>query len=292
MVLTNCGLPIADCGLVLSHFQTSPLLKARDQGSSSTGTSIDLGRTTIQAMIRTDGISLPDSTFIPWHVIEEIDGCKNACFSIRDGSPIAIRGFSESLGRACSLMPTTSAPVMVIAGFPMHRFKNITPINAALAMVEPLAPLMGNVLDTATGLGYTAIEAAKKASHVTTIELCPVAQEMARMNPWSQGLFDNPLISRIIGDSTEEIGTFADENFSAIIHDPPTVSLAGDLYSGDFYKQAHRVLQPRGKLFHYLGDPESASGSRVTKGVVRRLYDAGFKKVTPAPKAFGVVAYK
>lgn len=292
MVLKNCGLPIADCGLVLSHFQTSPLLKAREQGLESVSASIDLGITTIPFLIQSDGIAMPDSTILKWDVIQEIDANKKVCYSIQNGTGLPIRRFSETLGRACSLMPTDSAPVMVIAGFPMHRFKNITPVKAALAMVEPLAPLTGSVLDTATGLGYTAIEAAKKASHVTTIELCPETQEMARMNPWSQGLFDNPRISQIIGDSAEEIRKFADEDFSAIIHDPPTLSLAGELYSGAFYREAFRVLRRRGKLFHYIGDPESDSGSRVTKGVVKRLYDAGFKKVVPVQKAFGVVAYK
>jgi uncharacterized protein len=285
MVLRNCG-------LVLSRFQTSVLLDSRQQKLGFVHTSIDLGISNQQVSLEQAGVVLPDSTVIAWNVIEEINENKNVCYYIKDGSPIAIRGFSETLGRACSLMPTASAPVMVIAGFPMHRFKDITPVKAALAMVEPLAPLSGHVLDTATGLGYTAIEAAKRASHVTTLELCPVAQEIARMNPWSQGLFNDPRISQIIGDSSEEIRAFADGSFSAIIHDPPTVSLAGDLYSGAFYQQAFRVLQPRGKLFHYIGDPESASGSRTTKGVVKRLYDAGFKKVVLLPKSFGVVAYK
>jgi len=189
-------------------------------------------------------------------------------------------------------MPTSSAPVMLIAGFSMHRFKDIAPLQAAVAMVAPLSPVHGHILDTTTGLGYTTIEAAKRAAHVTTIELCPVAQEMARMNPWSRGLFNNPKISQIMGDSFEKITTFADNSFAGVIHDPPTVSLAGDLYSGKFYKQVHRIVKPRGRMFHYLGNPESSTGSGVTRGVIKRLYEAGFEKVIPQPKAFGVVAYK
>jgi hypothetical protein len=165
---------------------------------------------------------------------------------------------------------------MVMAGFPMHRFKDIAPLDAALAMVEAIRPIHGNILDTATGLGYTAIEASRSASHVTTIELCPVAREMARMNPWSRELFDNPKISQVMGDCFEKIRTFGDSSFSGIIHDPPTMSLAGDLYSGEFYKQVCRVLRPRGRMFHYLGDPNSATGSRVTRGVVKRLHCSVF----------------
>ena len=189
-------------------------------------------------------------------------------------------------------MPTGEAPVLVAAGFPMHRFKNITPFKVALAMVSPVMPMCGAVLDTCTGLGYTAIVASRTALTVTTIELCPVAQEMARMNPWSQPLFTSPKISRIIGDGFDEIGKFGDNSFAAVIHDPPTMALAGDLYSGEFYKRAFRVLQRRGRMFHYVGDPNSATGLKVTRGVTKRLHDAGFSKVIPAAQAFGLVAYK
>jgi predicted methyltransferase len=70
------------------------------------------------------------------------------------------------------------------------------------------------------------------------------------------------------------------------------MSVAGDLYSGEFYRQAYRVLTARGRMFHYIGDPDSYLGSRVTKGVVRRLMESGFSKVVPKPAQFGVVAYK
>jgi uncharacterized protein len=277
---------------VLSHYQTAPLLAARKQGLTACITSIDLGITSMEVTLTSDHIIFPDSSVLDWQSIEEINSNEKACFFLKDNAANPIRGFSEILGRAYSLMPSPEAPILVAAGFPMHRFKNITPFNAALAMVEPVMPIHGNVLDTATGLGYTAIIASRTASAVTTIELCPVAQEMARMNPWSQPLFNNPNISQIIGDSSEEIAKFADNTFAAVIHDPPTLALAGDLYSGEFYKQVFRVLHQRGRMFHYIGDPDSAAGSKVTKGVVKRLHDAGFKKVISLAKAYGVVAYK
>ena len=96
----------------------------------------------------------------------------------------------------------------------------------------------------------------------------------------------------MMGDVSEEIRRFGDDSFSGVVHDPPTISLAGDLYSGEFYKQVFRIMKQRGRMFHYLGDPNSATVSRTTRGVVERLYDAGFKKVTPVPKAFGIVAKK
>ena len=84
---------------------------------------------------------------------------------------------------------------------------------------------------------------------------------------------------------------FEDESFTCIIHDPPTFSLAGDLYSGEFYRQLHRRLRRKGRLFHYIGDLESRSGRNVARGVVRRLQEAGFARVVRRPRAFGVVAY-
>jgi predicted methyltransferase len=127
---------------------------------------------------------------------------------------------------------------------------------------------------------------------VVTIEIDPVAHAIARRNPWSQALFENPNIHQVIGDAFEEIGNFDPDSFSVIIHDPPMFSLAGDLYSLAFYRQAVRVLKHNGRMFHYIGDPESKSGARVTAGVVRRLQDAGFRRVNRAARAFGVVAYK
>ena len=81
-------------------------------------------------------------------------------------------------------------------------------------------------------------------------------------------------------------------SFSCVIHDPPTIQLAGDLYSGDYYRELYRILKPRGRLFHYIGDLESASVSRVSRGVIERLHAAGFATVKKQGEAFGVLAQK
>jgi len=52
------------------------------------------------------------------------------------------------------------------------------------------------------------------------------------------------------------------------------------------------VLRRGGRLFHYVGNPESKSGHNITRGVMRRLQEAGFSRVTRRPRAFGVVAFK
>jgi hypothetical protein len=277
--------------IVLSHFQADDLLVARQAGRSIARTSLDLGLTTTEVTLTPDRLILPDAV-LAWSEIENIAQHDTACFVVEDDHARMIRGFSELTGRAYGLMPTASAPTMLISGLPMHRIKNTDPYRDTQTKIKAIAPIHGRVLDTCTGLGYTAIEAAKTAEHVITIELDPTAQEMARLNPWSRSLFDNPKIEQIIGDASDVIQTFADGSFSCLIHDPPMLSLAGDLYSGEFYAECRRVLRRNGKMFHYIGDPESKSGARTTKGVVRRLQEAGFTRVTPKPQAFGVVALK
>ena len=125
-----------------------------------------------------------------------------------------------------------------------------------------------------------------------TLELDPAVIEICRRNPWSQGLFTRSNLELRNVDSFEEIRTFDDGMFDRILHDPPVFSLAGDLYSGEFYRELFRVLKPKGRLFHYIGNPDSVSAGRVTKGAIRRLQESGFRTIRDAPRAFGVVAMK
>ncbi len=276
---------------ILSLYQAAALLEAYHAGYPTAVTSLDLGLTTTEVTLTPDRLILPDQV-LPWCEIEEITQHNTSCFIVENGHAQMIRGFSDLTGRVYGLMPTEAAPTMLISGLPMHRIKGTDPHKDTLAKIKAIAPITGRVLDTCTGLGYTAIEAAKTAEHVITVELDPTAQEMARVNPWSRSLFDDPKIEQITGDAFEVITSFDDGDFHVILHDPPMLSLAGELYSGEFYAECLRVLRRNGKLFHYIGDPDSKSGARTTKGVVRRLQEAGFTRVVPKPQAFGVAAYK
>ena len=174
----------------------------------------------------------------------------------------------------------------------MHRIKDTDPWTDSQTKIADLAPINGRILDTATGLGYTAILAARTAEEVVTIELDPAALKIAAMNPWSRELFTRTNIRQIIGDATELLPNLEDSSFTRILHDPPMVNIAGDLYGEAFYRELWRVLRRGGRLFHYIGDPQSASGRRTTAGVIRRLQSAGFTRVTRRPEAFGVLAQK
>lgn len=278
--------------IVLSHFQTRPLLDAWKVGERSAEISLDLGLTTCEVLVEPEGVRFPDGEALEWGVIEEISASENSCFVVRAGEACKAQVFSELTNQLFSLMPTQRAPTMLVSGIPMHRIKGTDPYRDTLEKIKTIKPVVGWVLDTATGLGYTAIEAAKTAVHVITIELDLAALEVARLNPWSQAFFDSPKITQRVGDSFDVVPEFDDDTFTRVIHDPPAFSLAGHLYSGAFYAELYRVLRRGGRLFHYVGDPESKSGRTITRGVMWRLQEAGFRRVVRRPRAFGVVAFK
>jgi predicted methyltransferase len=278
--------------IILSHFQAQVLLDARRKGLAAAQVSPDLGLSTVQVTLDLAGIKLPDGQELGWEAVEDIADSTSSCYVIEDGSPRAIQFYSEATERLYSLYPTSGAPTMLVSGIPMHRIKDTDPHQDTLEKIRTIKPVVGQVLDTATGLGYTAIQAARTAARVTTIELDPAALQVCRLNPWSQELFDNPRITQVVGDSFEVVAVMESGRFTRVIHDPPAFSLAGDLYSGEFYVQLHRVMRNQSLLFHYIGDPESKSGHSNTVGVIRRLEQAGFRQVRRTPRAFGVVAVK
>jgi predicted methyltransferase len=277
---------------VISHVQLGPVWSARAQTAATCDASLDLGRSQSKIELNDAGITLPDGQFLSWTTLREVEEHTNVCFTVENGALLPIRGLSEDSQRIFQLMPTDGAPAMLVAGFTMHRFRDVDPYEGAARMVRALSPLRGRLLDTATGLGYAALEASKFARQVVTIELDPMAQEMLRANPWSRPLLSKSNVSQLIGNSAELITTFDDECFAAVLHDPPAVNLAGELYAESFYAEVHRVLQRGGRFFHYIGDPNSSSGGRTTRGVIRRMQSAGFARVTPKAGAFGVLAVK
>lgn len=278
--------------IVLSSFSLVPAFDARHHGRDQASISLDLGLTTEEIKLNNDGLDLPDGTTLSWPDAETIRGDDVGCYALEEGEIRKIQAFSEVTNLHVSLMPTKSAPTMLIAGFPMHRIKNTDPMRDTAAKIKTIAPMMGRVLDTNMGLGYTAITAARTAQEVVTIELDPAVVEVAAQNPWSRELFTNLRITRIVGDSFDEVEAMEPGSFARIVHDPPTIQLAGDLYSAEFYRELYRVLESRGRLFHYIGDPDSSHGAKYTPGVIRRLEAAGFTRVTRRPEAFGVSAVK
>jgi len=194
-----------------------------------------------------------------------------------------IQFFSPETNKFYQLVPTATIPVLRISGVPMQRFTKIDPLEDTLSKIKALKP-KGIVLDTCTGLGYTAIYSAKKSNvkKVITIEKDKNVIEIAKLNPASSELFENPKIELIIGDSFEIIKKFHDESFDCILHDPPTFVMAPELYSLPFYKEMYRVLKKRSMLWHYCPEP----GKLKKKTKLKTRINSNLKKVS-----FVVIGY-
>lgn len=234
---------------------------------------------------------LPGGLCLTFEQAAVISSDKNSCFLLDDEGIHKAEAFSPCTNRYYSLMPTPRAPTMLISGIPMHRIKGTTPDEDTQWKIRALGKPYGQVLDTATGLGYTAIQAAGTAAQVITVEFDPAVIKLCRMNPWSQELFTHPRIVQVIADSADIALMFPPGSLNAIIHDPPMFNLAGHLYSGALYGTFYEILKQNGRLFHYIGNPDSRLGASIGRGVMSRLRKAGFS-VAPKPKAFGVLAQK
>ncbi len=278
--------------VALSARFIEPAFSAHRISQPTAEISLDLGISWVEVRLHPEGIELPDGELLSWTALRRLMESPEACFEVQDGELLKIQAYSAYTGRHYTLMSTERAPTLLISGIPMHRIKDTDPYADTLTKIDAIQPVVGQVLDTCTGLGYTAIQAAHSADQVTTIELDPTVMEIIRRNPWSQELLDNPKISQIFGDSYEVVENFLEGQFDRILHDPPTLSLAGELYSTDFYRQLYRVLKPGGILFHYIGDLDSRLGHRVARGAAQRLQEAGFRSVRPRKAAFGLVARK
>jgi predicted methyltransferase len=175
----------------------------------------------------------------------------------------------------------------------MHISKGTDPFKSASEMAQQAVNSGDKVLDCCSGLGYAAIAAHRLgAREVITIELSPEVMGLRAQNPWSNDL-GNEGITQLKGSSYELIATMASNSFDAVIHDPPRFSLAGELYSEEFYSQIFRVLRRNGRLFHYTGNPHLLrKGSGFVDGVIRRLKAAGFKKIEKVDHLMGVSAHK
>lgn len=181
------------------------------------------------------------------------------------------------------------APTLEISGVHMHNILGTDPWADARRKVEAInVEKHKKVLDLCTGLGYTASIAALRGATVVTIEKDPAVLEIAEYNPWSR-MLSNSNVSVILGDAIEVIEDFPSGVFDAVIHDPPRLRLAGELYSLELYKKLRRVLRRGGLLFHYTGWPGKHRGLNIQIGIARRLRTANYS-IVRVFKGYGIVA--
>jgi len=236
-----------------------------------------------------DEFYLPNGDVIEKEDLEYIARHKNHIYMYEEGK------FYDLIVREpkfYKLVPTKTAPTVEISGIRMHRTKDLDPWEDSKRKVSKIN-VNGVVLDTCAGLGYTAIWARKMgARRVISVEKDENIIFLASLNPWSKEFFRDPDIELIRGDVFYVVKFIKNESIDAIIHDPPRISLAGELYSQEFYRELYRILKPGGWLYHYVGSPGAKyRGKNYLRGVMLRLSRAGFI-VRKTPEGDSVVARK
>jgi len=249
------------------------LIAARALGIGELEISLDLQRSRVTVQIE------PEQWRWRGRAYPYLERCKDRTVYYWDGTqflPVA-----RYDGALVKLIPTTwGPPTFEIDGIKMLPTAQVSPYEDARGKVESIRPQGKTILDTCGGLGYfVACCVRAGARSVRSYEKNPNVVWLRRLNPWSPE--NDPAIedrwTLIEGDITEHIATLPAGEFDAVLHDPPRFGIAGELYSGAFYRELARVLKPRGRLFHYTGTPNKlTTGRDVPREVAARLKQAGF----------------
>ena len=267
------------------------LIEAAERGVKEVWVSLDLGLSAVTVRLCGGRVELPSGEIVDLHSLEALLKDKDGVYVLEGGE---LRKVAFSAGgvfyKLVCVKPDT-APTLEVSGIHMHRVKGITPWEDTLEKIRAARVRAGvSVLDVCTGLGYTAIASLDfGALTVLTVEKDENVLKVAAVNPWSRRLAD-PRVKIALADATEFVRELPDANFDRIIHDPPRLALAGELYSFDFYRELYRVLKPGGILFHYTGEPGRARGLNIPGAVSGRLKRAGYRVI--GRKAMGVVGRK
>ena len=279
---------------IISHFQAKEILDGYVLQEDEIECSLDLGMSRVKIKRDENDFVLPDGQRIMVKLITKILGDQKVCYLLEENNIYKVSTFNEDTNKFYKLLPTglNTPPTVEISGIRMHVTKSMHPGTDTRKKIKEISPVKGKVLDTCRGLGYTAIAALKAgARHIVCCEKDLGVTEIAKYNPYSKELFDNEQIELKTGDSFELVKKFKNNEFTRIIHDPPTISLAGTLYSGLFYTELYRILKPKGILYHYTGAPGSKKRNMDVPGnVTKRLKLAGFVHVKVAH--FGIRAEK
>ena len=254
----------------------SAILRANRSRAKRVSVSLDLNRT--RAVVRLAGqrVSLPDGVQLPLDDLRALARKGARVFVVKDGALVPVERRGDYYYK---LMATDTAPTLEISGMKMHRTEGFCPYTQAEEIVRAVVRPGNRVLDTCGGLGYTAIWAARLGvERVLSVEHDLDVLEVARLNPWSEEYFFDSRIDVIAEDVCEYLATEPSGSFDAIVHDPPHISRAGELYGKDFYFELGRALTASGRLYHYVGKPFSRRGQKdFHKGVAERLASAGFE---------------
>ncbi len=249
------------------------LLAAQRAGTTTVECSLDLDRSRTTVAVGAQGWTWQDQPY-PY-----LKTCKDRTIYCWTGNTFdPVQRFNQSL---IKLVPTAwGAPTFEIDGIKMLPTAQVSPYADAERKVGLIQPRNKVILDTCGGLGYFAAWCLQgQAKQIRSFEKNPDVLWLRSLNPWSPPA--DPRLALTQADITQEIPALPDATFDAILHDPPRFGIAGELYSQVFYDHLARVIQRKGRLFHYTGSPNKlTSGRDVPDEITKRLQRAGFTVTT------------
>ncbi len=276
---------------ILTKTNAEKIISAQKLGHSWVEASFDLEKTISKVQIKNKKVQIREE----WIEISKLSKLKeDTCYVLDEGELKSIDFFGSDTNIFYKLKPTKDWPTITLSATPMHRFKTISPKLSAELMVGGISPIRGNVLDTCCGLGYTSILSAHApgCDEVTVFEIDENVIRIAEYNPYSEELFTNSKIKLHKKSVFEGIKELEKNSFDRIIHDPPTISFAKELYSDEFYKELFRVLKKGGILYHYCPNPGKTKGTEYYPTMIKMLSRNGFSDCVHNPKSSGVIARK
>lgn len=216
-------------------------------------------------------------------IIPKIKPKDKSCYLFKDNKFQKIQFFSQETNKLYKLIPTKEKPILKISSTPMHKKDFVDLIKNS--------KLTGKILDSGTGLGYTAIEASKTADELITVEIDKNVIEIAKLNHYSKDLFEKENIKLINADLIEEIKKFKDDSFDNVVLDTGIFRECGEVFSLSNYKEIYRILKKQGKLYHYVPSPEIKKGRSLISEVINRLKQLSFKNIQKI-KDYAIIAQK
>jgi predicted methyltransferase len=256
------------------------LLAGARAGARTVECSLDLERTSVTVQVDADGWTFEGRRYA------HLQRCKDRTIYYWTGSEFeAASRFTTSL---IKLVPTDwGPPTFEIDGIKMLPTAHVSPYADAERKVALIQPSGKRILDTCGGLGYFAAWCLQgEAAHVSSYEKNADVLWLRSLNPWSPSAA--PRLTLVHADVVNEIAALPSDSFDAALHDPPRFGIAGELYSGAFYRELARVLKRGAPLFHYTGAPNKvATGRDLAMEVSERLRSSGF---ATEPSGDGVLA--
>ncbi len=229
--------------------------------------SLDLGKTKTRISLLKEGFIIGENK-IKTKKIRKDD---KSCYIPVNGKIEKVQYFSDDTKSLYKLVPTSYRPILQISGTSMHK-------KAFVERIEK-EKLRGKVIDSGTGLGYTAIAASRTAKEVFTFEIDKNVIEIAKLNPYSKKLFRKKNIKLKIGDITKEMKKMRKDEFDYAIFDPGTPKSSGEFFSLRNYKEAFRIIRKGGKIYHYLPKHHIKRGRDFGAEVIKRIKKAGFSEI-------------